>query len=175
MRDTQEPDFELVSEPTRQQMCREAVLSEDGSYRYLLIRRWDKHLPGVCFIMLNPSTADANVDDPTIRRCIGFARRWGFGSLRVVNLYAFRATNPAEIKIAPDPIGPLNDDYLLSAAASSHLVIAAWGGFAGKERVAAVCKKLGELKCLGLTQSGEPRHPLYVSGATGCVHYWPTE
>ena len=82
-----------------------ARLSDDRRYRYLLVRRWDNTLPDATFVMLNPSTADERDDDPTIRKCIGFAKRWGCGGIKVVNLYAFRATNPRDCFAAADPIG----------------------------------------------------------------------
>jgi hypothetical protein len=171
--DNLDNSFELVPPPMQRPISKEAIISEDGMYRYLLVRSWDIELPSVCFIMLNPSTADATQDDPTIRRCIAFARKWGFGTLRVVNLYAFRATDPAELKTATDPVGPLNHEYLQAAVAASQLCIAAWGVHATVERAAEVCTVVNELKCLGVTQNGEPRHPLYVAGSTEPVPYAP--
>ncbi len=87
-----------------------------GAYRYSLWREWDSRRPIVAFVMLNPSTADAAKDDPTIRRCASFARSWGYGSLEVVNLFAYRASEPKRLRQTPDPIGPANDDYLVDAA-----------------------------------------------------------
>src|SRR5262249_14212908 len=101
----------------REEVRRAAVISDCGRYRYSLTRRWgDAAEPRALFVMLNPSTADAEQDDPTIRRCIGFAKAWGMGSLEVVNLYALRATDPAALLSAPDPIGPKNDTMITSAA-----------------------------------------------------------
>lgn len=143
----------------------DAVISKDGRYRYLLERSWSDG-PTITFVMLNPSTADAAIDDPTIRRCIGFAKKWGGGRLRVVNLYALRATDPKELWIAKDAIGEENDAYLLQSLQESELVIAAWGIHAKHERVKEVLDLVGQGKCkffvLGLTKSGSPRHPLYV-------------
>lgn len=121
--------------------------------------------------MLNPSTADATSDDPTIRRCTGFARARGFGGLRVLNLFALRCTDPAEMKGAPDPVGPQNDVFLRNAFARSvsegSPVIAAWGvhgiHLLRDDAVRALAAECGvKLMCLGATKDGHPRHPLYV-------------
>jgi hypothetical protein len=137
----------------------------DGPYRYLLWRRW-ADAASLLFVMLNPSTADAERDDPTIRRCIGFARAWGFGAVEVVNLFAWRATYPRELRRARDPIGPDNDRVILEAAARNQAIIAAWGNhgaFGERDRqVAALLAPFGA-RCLGArTSGGAPRHPLYV-------------
>ena len=148
-----------------------ALLSDCGQYRYTLTREWDEGRPALTFIMLNPSTADATLDDPTIRRCIGFARDRGFGGLRVLNLFAFRATDPAHMKAAQDPVGPDNDIHLIAAltaaAAANAPVIAAWGTHGAHNGRAAEVRELAlqygvELMCLGATRDGHPRHPLYV-------------
>jgi hypothetical protein len=132
-------------------------------------------LPAVCFVMLNPSTADAFQDDPTIRRCIGFARAWGYGGLHVVNLYSFRTPSPAYLKKAPRPNGPDNDAHLHQAAAAATRVVAAWGNHGDRMRVADVLAQLraatGQVMCLGMTRTGAPRHPLYVPAATQLVEY----
>lgn len=145
-------------------MHRDAVISPCGQYRYLLRRVWDPALPVCTFIMLNPSKADGTIDDPTIRRCIGFARAWGYGGFVVVNLFAYRGTKPAELRRAWDPVGPANDRYIFEAALlSGGPVVAAWG--AGGDymgRAAAVRSMLPRLHALALTQSGQPRHPLYL-------------
>lgn len=149
-------------------MRRGAVISDCDRYRYRLGRAWDDSLPAATFVMLNPSTADAAVDDPTIRRCLGFARAWGCGSLLVVNLYAWRATNPAELAVADDPVGPGNDDFIAGAAAVAAYdrapLVAAWGANARPERVAQVIALPGmdRLTALALTKAGQPRHPLYL-------------
>lgn len=151
-----------------------AVLSADGLYRYELARTWSDTAP-VTFVMLNPSTADASLDDPTIRRCIGFARAWGHGGIRVVNLYALRSTDPKALWCAPDPVGPDNDEYLRRAAASGGPLIAAWGANARPDRVAAVLALPGleALQALGVTKAGQPRHPLYLRGDAAPTP-WPT-
>jgi len=154
-----------------------AVISSCGRYRYWLERRWSASLP-LTFVMLNPSTADATIDDPTIRRCAGFARREGAGGIVVVNLYAFRATNPRDLASAADPVGTECDAHLDVAGACGcpgAPIIAAWGATkVGRapyrehdERVAGVLARLrgfGPVHCLGSTASGAPRHPLYLPG-----------
>lgn len=142
-------------------------------YRYMLTRTIDPLLSAngapLLFVMLNPSTADDHVDDPTIRRCIGFAKREGAPLLQVVNLYAYRATDPAALSRAPWPVGVGNDDVLESALAMKHVrVVCAWGAhpmarkamprFARAHRLALS----PPLFCLGHTREGAPRHPLYV-------------
>jgi hypothetical protein len=115
--------------------------------------------------MLNPSTADAERDDPTIRRCIGFSQAWGFGSAEIVNLFALRATDPGVLRVHADPVGPETDDHILSAAARAEVVIAAWGAFGfATSRAEHVLSLLSNkrLHCLGRTRSGAPRHPLYL-------------
>lgn len=120
------------------------------------------------FVMLNPSTADADVDDPTIRRCMGFARAWGMGGLGVVNLYGYRATDPRELHKVPDPVGPHNDlalEHAISYALDNQLpLIAAWGSNAEARRVEQVMALCGSegWECLGTTIKGAPRHPLYL-------------
>ena len=144
--------------------ARGAIISDCGTYRYRLWRRWDAG-PACVFIMLNPSTADATNDDPTIRRCIGFAKREGCGSLEVVNLFAFRATSPADLKKAEDPVGPENDSYLQQAMFyAKGTVIAAWGAHGSYlNRDKDVRQLLDEpLKCLGMTKTNAPKHPLYI-------------
>lgn len=152
-----------------------AVLSDCGRYRYTLTRRWAPGAP-MLFVMLNPSTADASMDDPTIRRCIGFAKREGCGALEVVNLFAFRATDPAALSTATDPIGPDNDRHIVEAAVRGGVIVAAWGASvpaALRTRPAQVGRLLRETRlrlwCLGMTSGGAPRHPLYVRGDAALV------
>lgn len=143
-----------------------AIISDCGLYRYRLWRRWDDG-PTCVFVMLNPSTADSEKDDPTIRRCIGFAKREGCGRLEVVNLFAFRATSPAAMKAAADPVGPDNDFRIREATNHpSPLVIAAWGAHGSfRRRAADVGERFGaDWMCLGFTAGGQPKHPLYVRG-----------
>ncbi|MBW4523309.1 MAG: DUF1643 domain-containing protein [Scytolyngbya sp. HA4215-MV1] len=145
-----------------------AVIDSTGNYRYLLWREWNPQAPKISFVMLNPSTADAATNDPTIRRCIGFAQTWGFGSIEVVNLFAYRATRWLDLRNATDPIGTENDRYLINTAHQAHTLLLAWGNSGQwQNRHQAVIQLLGDrspLYCLGTTHSGQPRHPLYQPG-----------
>lgn len=146
-------------------MIKTATLSLDGTYRYELSRTWYEGHGAVHFVMLNPSTADADKDDPTIRRCIGFAQRMGACKLIVTNLFAYRATIPTALCDVEDPIGPNNDTTILMGAANAAQTVLAWGSF-GKfmDRGKEVRAMLSQFDCydLGVTQLGEPRHPLYL-------------
>ena len=143
---------------------RSAVISSDGLYRYRLDRRWG-YGARVVWIMLNPSTADAEQDDASIRRITGFSRGWGFSALTVVNLYGWRATDPTDLWSAADPVGPDNDRHIAEVCATSH-VIAAWGANARPDRISAVLAlpAMDGLKALAVTKTGQPRHPLYLRG-----------
>jgi hypothetical protein len=150
-----------------------ATLSPDRKYRYALWRTWDKSKPYVMFIGLNPSTANETEDDPTIRRCINFARDWGFGGLCMANLFAFRATKPEDMKKSPDPVGPENNKFLVSLSGCAGKVIAAWGNhgdFVGRERqVKSLIAK--QIHCLGKNSNGSPKHPLYLKKDTELILY----
>jgi len=140
-----------------------AELSHCLLYRYALWRRWGSG-PQVLFVMLNPSTADEKTDDPTVRRCIGFAKAWGFGSLAVGNLFAYRATSPAELYSTLDPVGSENDRWLRLLHEESSLTLAAWGNHGRLlGRSIAYRRTMSGLHILGLTRLGEPRHPPYVA------------
>ena len=150
-----------------------AWFSDDRQYRYALLRCLDVGLFGegndrdINFIMLNPSTADETLNDPTITRCIGFARRWQYTSLIVTNLFAFRATDPADMKRAADPVGPENDDYIRRIATNCAAVVLAWGVHGVyQDRAASVLRLLNDAgvqpHCLGMTKAGHPKHPLYL-------------
>jgi hypothetical protein len=149
-----------------------AVISECGRFRYVLTRPalHDTIVErgSAVFLMLNPSTADAEHDDPTIRRCRGFAKKWGCNGIIVVNLYAYRATDPADLHRAGYPIGPENDAWLSNVARENGDVLCAWGTKAQGGRVDDVCRMLraagARLSHLGLTKEGHPRHPLYLPG-----------
>lgn len=146
---------------------RSAEISDCGQYRWWLSRRWRQGGNGkvVCFVMLNPSTADGSVDDPTIRRCLGFTKSWGYSGLMVRNLFAYRATDPGELLRVADPIGPLGNRYLQEAE-QSDLVIAAWGADVpfGRDLRARELLAGAKLFCLEKTKHGMPRHPLYARG-----------
>jgi hypothetical protein len=153
---------------------RGAVLSPCGRYRYRLWRNWERALPSVVWVMLNPSTADARLDDLTLTKCQGFARRWGFGGVVVVNLYAWRETDPAKLvahaAAGVDVVGPDNDEHLRAVLAGAHLVVCAWGAHPiARARVAAVLAMVPEnvaCECLGRTVEGAPRHPSRLAYAT---------
>lgn len=144
-------------------------LSKDGLYRYTLERTFDPVEPsdliaGTCaFIMLNPSTADAELDDPTIRRCIGYAKAWNFRRLLVGNLFAYRATDPKELLGAEDPVGPLNDRWLEVIRKEAQVVVCAWGAHKlAPRRARQVLGGVAGLSALKVTASGQPGHPLYL-------------
>lgn len=154
------------------------------TYRYELHRSWLTGYGRALWIMLNPSTADDYVDDPTIRRCIAFSGRWGLSGLDVVNLYALRSTNPRALLESPiDSVGPQNDTsvraHLAAAATAGWPVVAAWGQHARRDRVEAVTAMAAVagvlLQCLGTTLTGQPRHPLYVPGSTRLRPWCPHE
>ena len=146
-----------------------AVLSDDGQYRYRLWRTWDPELPTCLFIMLNPSTADERQDDPTIRRCLGFAKQWGYGRLLVGNLFALRATGPQKLRQHPEPTGGSeNDDTIMAMHEEANFTVAAWGVHGAHLRRTKPLKAMlsnmpwRSVYHLGLTKSGHPRHPLYL-------------
>jgi hypothetical protein len=151
-------------------MQRSAQFSPCRTYRYSLWRAWPDLLSPAkgyaMFIGLNPSTADETADDPTIRRCIGFARAWGYEGLCMTNLFAFRATDPADMLAHPEPVGNDNDHYLVRLAQGAALVVAAWGAHGRhRGRDAQVVRLLPALHCLRLTRGGSPAHPLYLPKA----------
>ena len=150
-----------------------ARISDCGLYRYQLWRIWDVGAYTMPIVMLNPSTADADHDDPTIRRCMAFARRERFGGIHVLNLFAYRSTSPTDMKAAADPIGPENDGELdrlfIAAKEYGTPVLAAWGAHGDfrqrASQVRGLARAIGaNLQCLGTTDKGHPRHPLYVPG-----------
>lgn len=161
-----------------------AIISECAQYRYKLTREaatetgdfYATYGPAL-FIMLNPSTADAALDDPTIRRCRGFAKTWDCKGIIVANLYALRATNPADLWAHVDPVGPENDMYLSALIREHDMVVCAWGANAKLDRVAQVRKMFNRLSrpmCLDITKYGAPRHPLYVRGDQPLIEWSPT-
>jgi hypothetical protein len=149
-----------------------AIFSEDRTYRYVLRRVVNERIrKRLLMIMLNPSTADEYRDDPTIRRCKSFALYWGFGTLTICNLFAYRATDPRALRHVAlvDPIGPENNAYIIQEAQQSDRIVCAWGTHgAFQDRGVEVARMLGEnghrLYHVGLTKDGHPRHPLYLPG-----------
>lgn len=165
-------------------MTGRAWFSDCGTYRYVLLRLVDLGLDdldgkqdrSVNFVMLNPSTADDVADDPTVRRCIGYARRWGYGELLVTNLFAFRATDPKAMKAADDPVGPENDEYIRKIAGAVDLVVLAWGSHGDyrrrDEQVRRIVAGVGkEPHCLTVTATGQPGHPLYLGRDLRPIRY----
>jgi len=157
-----------------------ATLDPLNRYRYRLTRTWDRTGPAITWIMLNPSTADEAIDDPTIRRVIGFSRAWGFGRLLVVNLFALRATRPQDLPDSPAPVGPGNDDAISEAVSVADMLMVAWGNHGGisnpdtgvrrdQEVLDALAVASREIKCLGTTRKGQPRHPLYLPALSAPV------
>ncbi|WP_031483982.1 DUF1643 domain-containing protein [Maridesulfovibrio frigidus] len=145
-------------------MKKTAIISECGYYRYELRREWDNLLPTVLFICLNPSTADNETDDPTSRVCINYAKRWGYGSLTIANLFAYRSTNPDILSTVNDPVGPKNDAHLKRLIKESDEVICAWSNDGGLyKRDQDVLPLVSNPKCLVKLKSGKPGHPLYKS------------
>lgn len=152
-----------------------ANVSEDGLYRYSLLRRWwERDYPGLVWIMLNPSTADHEYDDPTIRRVVGFSKAAGYGSAVVVNLYGLRVTRPVHLLDHPDPVGPENDEIVLERTRLADRVVVAWGAHEMARRRGDLIGRLpaDRLYSLGTTKDGAPRHPLYVKGTTE-LERWP--
>jgi hypothetical protein len=150
-----------------------ARISLDGRYRYWLTREWQEEdaMNPLVVIGLNPSTADETKDDPTIRRCIQFAKDWGHDSLTMLNLFAFRSTDPMALREAQDPVGPENDEFIRALCECSR-VLAAWGVHGTLDGRDAVVRKMlrevrgARVQVLGLTKDGHPKHPLYIAAAT---------
>jgi hypothetical protein len=154
-----------------------ADFSPCRKWRYALWREWGPCDPSrrVAFIGLNPSTADESIDDPTIRRCIGFAKSWGYSGLVMLNAYAFRATDPKDMKKAADPIGPDNDAKLAEYSEWCAAYVAAWGAHCSPSRARSVCEVIGHrIQCLGKTKDGHPKHPLYLASNTRLQPFYPS-
>lgn len=152
---------DIIYHPTNHKQG--AVFSPCRSYRYALHRFWDIG-PRVCFIGLNPSTATESVNDPTVTRCISYAKRWGYGGMYMLNIFAYRATDPKMMLIQQDPIGPENDFYLKEVANKVSFRVACWGNhgeYLG--RGMQVKKMIKNLHWLKMNNTGQPAHPLYLS------------
>ena len=144
-----------------------AVFDHTSKYRYTLWRNFVEHPTSIClWVMLNPSTATEEVDDPTIRRCQRFSRAWGHDACRVVNIFAYRSTDPAVLSTLDDPVGPHNDLWIATEAMTASRVVCAWGihgALNERSRHVRAILRARDVKCesLGFTKSGEPLHPLY--------------
>ena len=153
-------------------MERSAIFSDCRTYRYTLKRVWNKSGPNVLFIGLNPSKADETIDDPTIRRCIKFARDWSFGSLSIVNLFAYCSHVPRDLLTAKDPIGPKNDLILKKLLAKHNKVVLVWGNNGSyMNRDEKVLKLIKNPFCLKINKNGAPAHPLYLKGNLKLIAY----
>ncbi len=159
-----------------------AIFDNDNRYRYVLLRRLHNEGSILHFCMLNPSIADQDQDDPTIRRCMGFARRWGYALLVVTNIFAFRAGDPRMMAVESDPVGRLNDHYIQANVEACHRTIVAWGdwglvkaatyrGSRGPEVLDLLSLHGLTIYHLGLTQKGQPKHPLYLRADTEPVEW----
>jgi hypothetical protein len=147
----------------------DARFSQCQNFRYVLFRRFGEGKRVCTFIGLNPSTADAERNDPTIRRCINFAQGFGYDGLAVINLFAFRATYPEDLKAAEDPVGPRNNYWIKRVVDASDMVLACWGvhgAFLGRDEKLVALLGRQNLHCLGQNQAGSPKHPLYLRSDT---------
>lgn len=155
-------------------MQKNALLSPNGVYRYWLSRRWGTYGSLMAWVMLNPSTADATVDDPTIRRVMHFSKREGYVGCLVMNLFALRTPDSSQLRRHPKPVGVRNDGFLERLAQGWDPIVVAWGSRALPHRVHEVLEgplKNANLVCLGRTGAGYPRHPLYLSNDTELESY----
>lgn len=156
---------------------RGADFSGGGIWRYRLWRIWNKTLPVLIFVMLNPSIANEDQNDPTVERCERRARRLGFGGVVVYNVFAFVSTDPDALKLTLDPVGPMNNIHLdnMHALYPCRVVVCAWGKHAGKrgQDVAALLSKHSALHCLKLNKDGSPQHPLYLRNDAPLIPFLP--
>lgn len=152
-----------------------AEFSPGRTWRYMLWRRWAAGGNMVMFVGLNPSTADEEVNDPTIRRCIGFAKFWGFSGLFMANAYGLRSTDPSVLTTVDDPVGEGNDAAIAARLSEASLVVAAWGTHCSRERTLAMRALLASSEtvyCLGRNRDGSPKHPLYLPRDAARQVYW---
>lgn len=144
-----------------------AIFSSCKNYRYLLARLWNPLLPTVLFVGLNPSTADSHTNDPTVKRCIDFARQWNYGGLYLTNLFAYRNPHPQQLLQVKDPIGKDNDHFILHYQQFSQRTIIMWGNYGTLlNRHEQVLQLLTDPYCLKINKSGAPAHPLYLRKTT---------
>ena len=153
-------------------MIKDATVSDNQLYRYQLTRIWDTSLPLVMFICLNPSTADHNNDDPTILKCINYASKWGYGGLVMGNLFAYRATEPLDMRKAKDPIGPLNNHHLKLMSNQVDKIVCGWGNH-GKHlgRDEEVISMFDKLYAMKINITGSPAHPLYLKQSLSPISF----
>lgn len=153
-----------------------AYFSRDRRHRYWLSRQMSMDPGCVAFVGLNPSTADERTDDPTVRRCIGYAMTWGYGRMLMLNLHAYRSTDPRGLEYVDDPVGEENATQLLALARAADLVVCAWGANAlhvdAIDIAHTMAATVEDLKCFGLTKDGHPKHPLYLAATTPLAP-WP--
>lgn len=162
-------------------MSRLTAFSSDRRHRFTLWREWDENKLPCVFICLNPSTADEQQDDPTVRRCIDYAKRWGYGSFCMLNLFSLRATDPKVMKASFEPHLPANDLFILETVAEAGHAHCAWGNDGAHfDRAEEVLRKLRALQPpvalfhLGLTGKGQPKHPLYLKADTDILPFEET-
>jgi hypothetical protein len=154
----------------------DAVISDCGRYRYLLRRVWDFKKPRALVDMLNPSTADARMDDPTVKSVVRLTNALGFGSFEIANLYGWRETDPDALLACVDPVGPDNDQIVAAAISRCDVTICAWGAHKMAERRSrAMIELVRSLRpsafCFGKTKAGAPKHPLYIKTGTALESY----
>ena len=163
----------------RDSLKKDATIDVTEQYRYTLLREWDSNAPRVAFVMLNPSTGDAQIDDNTINRCINFARSWEYGSIEVVNLFGYRSKNFDYIKGVSNPIGNENNEFISTVVNRASIVVAAWGDngtYLSRDlEVIALISEVKDVYCLGITSKGNPRHPLYLDSSTMLEMYKPSD
>ena len=157
--------------PDRTFSASEADISDDEVYRYSLRRTWDQSAGSCLFVMLNPSKATAVDGDPTINKCVNYARSWGYGTLLVGNLFALRSPSPAVLYRHEDPIGPRNNETLIALGNQSDLTVVAWGAHGlhlgrGPSVLSMLRRSIpnGSVHCLRTVKNGQPGHPLYLPG-----------
>lgn len=159
----------------------DAFTSDCGTYRYWLTREWNKDLPRVMFVLLNPTSLDYETDDQTVRKCIGFAKGWGYGSIEIFHLFSYITKDPEVLKNIIDEkgeeaaIGAENDEWIKVAVEKADLIVLGWGNNASyfKSRREKVLKLLKgkKVKCLGTTAKKQPCHPIAQSYGTSCIDY----
>jgi len=153
-------------------MIKNAFFSNDGKYRYWLSRIFDETLPLVAFVGLNPSTADAEIDDPTIKKCISYCRQWGYGGFYMVNLFAFVSSDPKKLLHEADPVGKDNDRHLKEVLSKTEKTICCWGEMGRhNNRDRQVLDIISNPHCLQVNKKGEPAHPLYLKGDLQPIPY----